>query len=293
MDQPQDTTVQSPRIPPPQLPLTGAAAAAPMTGQPVEPAVDTTTRPPMPSLPPRPAMPGPPRSRMPAQATTHPNQDPVIRPPGQPTVPTTAPPLPLQIPPTAGHCPPQGYPPQPMYPVGQMPAWPRDNQAMSSLLMQMVNMQSSPTQKFLLLVLPEDGWPHCDEFHDVQSLIGRIQQLDGTPCHVYPFLGCQLKITAAPNRYLITPVGPIPLFTLADPGDAAETRYGWLGPELDMPQPPSSEADDAVDDLVEAEPGGLPDGQPIYNQPPRPPDSRSSDPASVGVAGGMETPMFE
>lgn len=96
------------------------------------------------------------------------------------------------------------------------------------------------------MVFPEDDWPRCEEFDDVKQLINRIKEMLGKPCHLYPFLGNKLTITKGPNHYLMTPMGPLPLFDLPNPDEVDPAEHGWVGPERQIPAPPTlSEVEDS------------------------------------------------
>lgn len=114
------------------------------------------------------------------------------------------------------------------------------------MLVHALNTQRTVGQKFILLVLPADQWPRCEEFDDVSLLMNRIKELIGTPCCLFPFLGHRLGITEGPNRFLQTPVGPLPLFVLPDGQTAGTEAFGWVGESMDRPQVPTAEAPEPV-----------------------------------------------
>lgn len=236
------TPAQPLHIPAPQTPVAGAMTAAPLTGA------------------------GPHRSEVEKKPPAH------QMPKGPPKAPPAAPPKqpPRQTQPrkgteTVGEPPQQQPPAQPVYPQQAMPAAHLQmpavgmsqgiaDPAVASLLKQTLNNQRTQAQKFLLLVLPEDDWPRLHEYEDVNQLITAIKELLGTNCHIFPFLGHKLGITEGPNRFLITPYGPLPLFDIPEPDQIGEAEYGWVGSSLDRPVLPTTdrledeEAEDGEDD---------------------------------------------
>lgn len=221
---PVSTQVQPLFRPAPILPVPGAALAAPMTGQ--GPAVfaeaaqaNPSTKPAAPVHPPRPrgrvAPPTPPVATVTAESA------PVTAAPAAPTVANL---------------------------LNMMPQSP----AAETLITQVVNMQRTAGQKFYLLILPDDGWPSCEPFDDVKDLVRRITELLGTPNCLFPFLGHLFSITEGPYRFLHTPMGALPLFTIPDPSRTDTTRFGWVGEALDRPEPPTTESDETIpDDVIE------------------------------------------
>ncbi len=149
--------------------------------------------------------------------------------------------------------------------------------AVASLVAQVLNAQRQVGQKFLLLVLPEDDWPRCEEFDTVDGLVSRIKALLGEPCHLFPFMGTQLTITQGPNRFLRTPLGAVPLFDIPDPDTSDPTEYGWVGPSLAQPGPPPPEDDD--------------EDAPVSADDTDTPGSEQADPEEVAQSED-ETPMF-
>ena len=113
--------------------------------------------------------------------------------------------------------------------------------AMTSLVTHALNSARPASQKFTLMVLPEDGWPAFEDFEDVGVLVGRIKQLVGTQCCLFAFLGHRLDITAGPHRFLQTPMGALPLFDIPDASSAPSAQFGWMGGDLDTPQAPTTD----------------------------------------------------
>ena len=113
--------------------------------------------------------------------------------------------------------------------------------AMTSLVTHALNSARPASQKFTLMVLPEDGWPAFEDFEDVGLLVGRIKQLVGTQCCLFAFLGHRLDITAGPHRFLQTPMGALPLFDIPAAGSAPSAQFGWVGGDMDTPQAPTTD----------------------------------------------------
>jgi hypothetical protein len=206
------TSARIPHQPAPLTPVPGAALAAPLTGQGLHRAGDAQHN----------------KDRQPSKPKN--------------AVPPPAPRRRPRTPPVAGTADGQWTDhqavDQPVQPFG--PAVAAMGPAMASMLTQLMNSQRPPAQKFMLVVLPEDDWPRVEEYNDISELIASIQTLLGTPCHLFPFLGNKLTITQGPNHFLLTPMGPIPLFTLPEPAEDNAVEHGWVGPERAMPQPPTA-----------------------------------------------------
>jgi len=233
----------------PLLPVPGAALASPMTGQ--GPAVfeevaqaNQSPKPVAPVHPPRP------RGRV------TPVTPPVATVTAAPAPPTTAPASPTAV--------------NLLHMMPQSPA-------AETLITQVVNMQRTAGQKFYLLILPDDGWPSCEPFDDVKELVRRITELLGTPNCLFPFLGHLFSITEGPYRFLHTPMGALPLFTIPDPTRTDSTRFGWVGESLDRPEPPTTEIDETIPDDVSEEA-----------------ETIGSETTDLGEAtqGGTDTPIF-
>lgn len=126
--------------------------------------------------------------------------------------------------------------------------------ATMSLLMQVLNQQRQVSQKFYMVVLPDDGWPVVEEFTTVKELVESIKQKLGQPVYLFPFIGQQLTVTRGTHKFLQTPMGSIPLFDIPDPSATVETTYGWVGDDEECPQinlaseaGPESDSDDDND----------------------------------------------
>lgn len=136
--------------------------------------------------------------------------------------------------------------------------------AVQDLLQQLLTQQRMEGQQFFLVVLPDDAAPRLEEFTDSVTLVARIRTLIGADVYLFPFLGHALKITRGPHRYLTTPFGPLPLFSIPSV-DALEVEdSGYVGvspPSLEPPEAPEPpdddiEDDEDVDDYAEAADAG-------------------------------------
>ncbi len=154
------------------------------------------------------------------------------------------------------------------------PNLPITDPAMASLIAQTLNTQRQASQKFILLILPDNNWPTCEEFDVVQGLVERIKELLGTPCCLFAFLGYRMCITGGPLRYLTTPMGMLALFEAPVPDKTTEDKFGWVGPPMDRPSAPDTETEE-VAQIEEAEPA-----------------LTAVDPLAPTAPDGNVTPMF-
>lgn len=171
---------------------------------------------------------------------------------------------------------------QPLPTPGQPPEY--VNPALTSMLMQVMNAQRPAAHRFILMVLPEDNWPTIEEFDDIAVLVARIKEFLGKPVCLFAFLGNRLTITAGDNRYLMTPMGSIPLFELPDPEQATAAEFGWVGPSMDKPRAPTDE-DGGADLPDETEPDAAP--QPVDESPQDDSGVDSNSPTA-----STDTPIF-
>jgi hypothetical protein len=81
--------------------------------------------------------------------------------------------------------------------------------------------------EFHLIVAPEDDMPSMETFEDIDAVRTRLQELDGQRVMVWAFAGFRMKITNPPFRYLMTPVGQLPLFDMPDNPEDEESDP-WL-----------------------------------------------------------------
>jgi hypothetical protein len=110
----------------------------------------------------------------------------------------------------------------------------------SDLVQQVLNNQRLSSQMFYLVVLPEDGHPRMEQFSNVTSLIAKLQEWidDESEISVFPFVGNYMPLTKGPNRFLVTPYGPLPLFEIPDPESMEIEEHGYVGPpQPDLPIP--------------------------------------------------------
>jgi hypothetical protein len=163
--------------------------------------------------------------------------------------------------------------PQVSMPAQMMPAanW-MQNPAFSSMVTQAMNSQRPAAQKFYLWLLEEGGWPTLEEYSDMVQFVDRIKSLIGQPYCLCPFMGFHLTITNGPMRYLQTPMGPIPLFDVPDGSTAPGATFGWVGPDMDVPQPPMSDTEDVMIEEDEPQHHDLPEGVSGSEGAPQSPD---------------------
>lgn len=109
--------------------------------------------------------------------------------------------------------------------------------ATQDLVQRVVDATRSASQRFYLVVLPEDGHPRLEQFTAVDPLLSRIQQLvaEAAEVSLFPFIGNFMPITKGPNRFLKTPYGPLPLFGIPDPEELEVEEHGYIGPVVPEP----------------------------------------------------------
>lgn len=73
--------------------------------------------------------------------------------------------------------------------------------------------QQSKASSFYLLVCSDDAAPKLHKFETVEELIAAFNRLENSHVFVYAFMGHHLPVSVPPHRYLITPMGPLPMFT--------------------------------------------------------------------------------
>jgi len=113
-------------------------------------------------------------------------------------------------------------------------------------------------QQFFLVVLPDAGPPRQLVYSTSHELTDAIQALLGQDVSLFAFLGYSLAISKGPHRYLVTPVGSLPLFPAPRIDEMEFEENGFVGkpkPELAPPTQP----EDAVAEEVE---NGEPDSGP-------------------------------
>lgn len=109
------------------------------------------------------------------------------------------------------------------------PATAAPDVAQTSLMRLAANTSRPQGYRFLLVVLPEDGHPRCEEFAVIEDLIARMKLLIGTPCYLTPVIGQRLGITKGKDKFLTTAFGNFPLFDVPGFAEADETTTGWVG----------------------------------------------------------------
>ena len=122
------------------------------------------------------------------------------------------------------------------------------------------NRITTDKQQYHLVVLPEDDHTQLESFSRIEELAGRIRDLirQAAAVELRPFMGTYLPITKGPHRFLITPLGPIPLFDVPTADSLQIEEHGYIGPadpNAAIPQtetPPQAEVD-LSGQLVETE----------------------------------------
>jgi len=212
----ESSAAQLPHTPAPKLPVENAMTAAPLTGG------------------------GPHRG----EAHAKPSEQKPTGPPPIPTTgvgPSTHPPRPQQPPRPAQPMPPGFHPTTHAAQLtGSLfdPSLAAQDPTIASLLSAALTNQRQAAQKFHLIIFPENDWPRCEEYTTADELVAVLKSLLGTNCHVYPFLGHRMVVTAGPHHFLKTPYGALPLFDLTGPDGAQEVEHGWLGDSLHPPMAP-------------------------------------------------------
>lgn len=260
--------MQLPPVLAPSLPAPGAILSAPLTGQGphrVEQEVARTQA-------------SQAASAASAQATA-PTTPPILPPKRPPVAPPASPPRrpPLRQSQPVVPTPPVSQQPQQIPQMAGMANW-LQGPAFTTMVTQAMNSQRPAAQKFYLWLLEEGGWPTLETYDDMAVFVARIKSLIGQPFCLCPFMGFHLTITNGPLRYLQTPMGPIALFDTPDGAAAPGATYGWVGPDMDVPQPPDSDTEDTLiaDD-------------PLLQQDDAPADDNQTE----TVAGQADdTPMF-
>jgi hypothetical protein len=119
------------------------------------------------------------------------------------------------------------------------------DEAQTSLMRMAANTTRPQGHRFLLVVLPEDGHPRCEEFAVIEDLISRMKVLVGTPCYLTPIIGQRMGITKGRDKFLTTSFGNFPLFDVPGFAEADETETGWVGAvDIESPSRPIT-SDDA------------------------------------------------
>jgi len=102
--------------------------------------------------------------------------------------------------------------------------------AQLTLVQQALNTNRPTGYKFLLVVVPDDSSPMCEEFDDINSMLLRIRQLIGQKCYLFPIIGQRFGLSSGTHKFLSTPYGQFPLFDTTPDSDGETTQTGWVGP---------------------------------------------------------------
>lgn len=112
--------------------------------------------------------------------------------------------------------------------------------------------QSQAGQTFWLGVQPEDESVEWQQFLDFDAMVQRIRELDGKDVSVHVFYGVKFGITKKP-RFMITPWGHVPLFTMPTLSQAQE-EDGFLGERSDRNLPvPTAGGEERGEFMTDAE----------------------------------------
>lgn len=165
----------------------------------------------------------------------------------------SAPPAPsLPAPTQRRHPPPQAanLPP----PSLQAQFHPQQPVPFQQMMQDILNRNLLPGQKFCLVVVPDDASPAMLHFDRVEDLINEVRVYLDTNTSLFPFLGYPLQISNAPNRFLRTPFGLLPLFVMPREEELVFADNGFVGlPEPPLPPPaPTSAVDEADADEADA-----------------------------------------
>jgi len=159
-------------------------------------------------------------------------------------------PVPTMVQPTPQSQPQQPPPQQPIVAV-RTP----DVPTLHDLIMNVVDTNRMPTQKFFLVKLPEDDMPSVEKFDSVRDLIESIREVMDDDVAVFAFVGDQLKISKGPFRYLNTSQGALPLFEVPSTESLEFEDNGWLGqndPVLVAPTTPPEDLEGGAAGISES-----------------------------------------
>jgi len=204
------------------------------------------------------------------EAAVHPEQgpvptpvNPVTSPVPQPPAPAAQPEVPVEQPSQQESLPDQPLPESP--PISQEPPWvdppsptptslsteQMQMPAAQSLVLQLANHNRGQSQKFHLVIIPDDDHPCVRTYDVIEDMIADMQQYFDTPTSLFPVMGDLLQISKGPNRYLVTPFGNLPLFALPGSGELEFENDGFVGEpvkELVVPASETVDDDDDADD---------------------------------------------
>jgi len=123
-----------------------------------------------------------------------------------------------------------------------------DAPALQSLVYQLLSNQKTADQKFYLVVVPEDDKPQTEAYDAVELLMARINELLGTRVSIFAFMGFKMAISKGPNRYLKTPFGTLPLFSLPKADEMEYDDDGYVGEDETELTIPTAAAEAVLDD---------------------------------------------
>jgi hypothetical protein len=169
--------------------------------------------------------------------------------------------------------------PQPQIPAVPIPQDQLQMPAAQSLLYQLLNHQRGQSQKFHLVIVPDDDHPTCITCDTVEELLEHIRPYLDTNTSLFPFMGNPMRISKGPNRYLDTPFGALPLFVLPPTDELEFESDGFVGVPKKELKPPAAEDDDEDDEEDE-------EAQEERTGTPAPPAIPAPEPQDT------ETPVF-
>lgn len=111
-------------------------------------------------------------------------------------------------------------------------------QPVQGLLYQLVNHHRGQSQKFHLVIVPDDSHPRLETFERIEDMITAIQGYLDTHTSLFPLMGDMMRISKGPNRYLQTPFGVLPLFALPKTDELEFATDGFVGDEPPDLAPP-------------------------------------------------------
>lgn len=167
-------------------------------------------------------VPLPPQAPAPLDAQLPNPQEPVLRP--APVTPLVLPTVPA---PAAS-----STEPAPVYASTRRPsvaALAQGSPSVQSLIGELIDQRRLAGQKFYLLEVSDSKPPITHEYDTTQSLIAAIQTFLDADVAIFVFMGHQLGISKGPHRYLVTPFGTLPLFSIPDPVALELEEHGWMG----------------------------------------------------------------
>jgi len=86
---------------------------------------------------------------------------------------------------------------------------------------------------FYLLVCSDELSPKLHKFDVVEDLIAAFNRLEKSHVFAFAFMGHHLPVSVPPHRYLITPMGPLPMFTPPSVDNLQIDTAAYLGDTSD------------------------------------------------------------